>query len=597
MKIDRSGIRFDRRRGAGALMYECTLLMRSDFTVSSASEFYYDFVGKNSMLPFTDLIDPEDAGILRESIPGDLTFPLELCTRIRNLTDEGWRNVWVYVENSHRTENGEPLYLVTLIDVNDARDRMEALNRNVHKYRYYMSIKDEYYFEYYPATNRYTYYKYVNGKNIPVFDGDLDEHVRDRNARADGAEYMVRQTARLVGYLKNAASSFEMSWTGIEQDGSTVQFMIKGGVSIYVPGMVTGVIVPDAATNEMAYYLTSAGKDPFTGLLNKKASTEYSVEKLSSAGDETMWMLVIDIDDFKTYNDSFGHVVGDEVLRTVAETLQKHIGRHGVAGRFGGDEFYALLHDVATRDDLKLILKVIARDLLFSYDDKKKLTLSIGVSQYPKDGRDFDTLFGKADKCVYIAKEKGKNRHIIYDEEKHGAYTEDSIKFQARSYIASHEKRRNFLTECVIGIHAEGVDYFLENSRIRRGIMEIFDLGGITIYCDGGRRVLLRDGGYAADPEDRRDIADESYASQYADTAVMVINGLDKLRTISEKAYASALEQEIGASVRCVVKKEDVMEVFVDFDVLNTNRKWSDADTDLLTLLGCTLGEMILKRS
>ncbi|MCR5177431.1 MAG: hypothetical protein K6C95_00440, partial [Lachnospiraceae bacterium] len=65
MKIDRSGIRFDRRRGAGAQMYECTLLMRSDFTVSSASEFYYDFVGKNSMLPFTDLIDPEDAGILR----------------------------------------------------------------------------------------------------------------------------------------------------------------------------------------------------------------------------------------------------------------------------------------------------------------------------------------------------------------------------------------------------------------------------------------------------------------------------------------------------------------------------------------------------
>lgn len=615
-------------------MYECTLYMRADFTVSSASEFYYDFVGSNSVLPFTDLIDPEDAIVLKDCISRDLksrqseasshTQPetqksgaetagtsagegqslkteactlLELCTRLYNRIDEGWRNVWIYVEKCDRTEEGNPLYLVTVIDVNDARDRMASLNRNAHKYRYYMSIKDEYYFEYYPKTGRYTYYKYVNGKSMPLYNGDLDEHIRLRNEEAGQAEYMVRQTARLATFLKSAASSFEMNWVSIEKDGSSVQFLIKGGVSIYAPDMVTGVIVPDSASSELAYYLTSAGKDPFTGLLNKKASTEYSVEKISEAGDRTMWMLIMDIDDFKTFNDNFGHAFGDEVIKTVAGTLQMHMSPCGVVGRFGGDEFFALLHDIPTREDLKMVLKVVARDLLFAYDEKKKLTMSIGISQYPKDGRDFDTLFGKADKCLYIAKEKGKNRHIIYDPEKHGEYTEDSIKFQAVSYIASHEKRRSLLADCVIGMQSRGVKYFLENRKVRRGIMEIFDLGGITIYGKGGRTVLLRDGKYASDPENRWEIADETYTSQYADTNVMVLNNLDRLKTISEAAYLSAVKQEIGSSVRCAVKRGNTLSVFVDFDVLNTNRKWSDADVDLLTLLGCTIAEMILKDS
>ena len=62
---------------------------------------------------------------------------------------------------------------------------------------------------------------------------------------------------------------------------------------------------------------------------------------------------------------------------------------------------------------------------------------------------------------------------------------------------------------------------------------------------------------------------------------------------ISDLAYSSAMERDIGASVRCVVKKESKPYIFVDFDVFDTNRKWSDADVEILTVLGCMIGEML----
>ena len=73
----------------------------------------------------------------------------------------------------------------------------------------------------------------------------------------------------------------------------------------------------------------------------------------------------------------------------------------------------------------------------------------------------------------------------------------------------------------------------------------------------------------------------------------MVISTVNKLKMISDLAYSSAMERDIGASVRCVVKKESKPYIFVDFDVLDTNRKWSDADVEILTVLGCMIGELL----
>ncbi len=580
--------------GLGQKLSDCWLYVRSDYTVSSAGEIFYAFIGKNSFMPVTDLIDQEDAGILKKAMEEGITEPVEVVTRIRNFVDEGYRNVHIRVMNCDRREEGKVLYRMVIISAEDVYKRMKSLAGNLAKYRYFMSLGNLDYFEYDPKTENYVEYRYINEKAIQLINENIDHFVNRFIKEANGNHEMESQARRLLHNLKENTRSFEMEWKNVTEDGEEV-FTIKGGESLNAPGMITGVIIGTGQSENVPYYLDPAGRDAFTGLLNKRAATEYSVHKLSDDDGVTKWMIIVDIDDFKTVNDNFGHAFGDEVIKKVADTLQLVLGSHGAVGRFGGDEFFALLHDVPTRDDLKLLLKVVAREILYAFDSKISVTLSIGVSQYPKDGKDFETLFGKADKSLYIAKEKGKNRHIIYDEKVHGAYTQDSIQFQAASYVASREKRRDMLVSCVVGMNQSGAAFLVNSEKVQQGVMDAFMLDGITIYTDYGRRVLVRHGKYMALPEDRSILAeDPEYMQLYDKDQVLVVSTTNRLAKSCKKAYDQMVEQEIGACVRCIAKKEDKPYVFIDFDMFNMNRKWSDTEIDMLTIFGCSIGQAIV---
>ena len=141
--------------------------------------------------------------------------------------------------------------------------------------------------------------------------------------------------------------------------------------------------------------------------------------------------MIIDIDDFKHINDTYGHIFGDQVIRRVAEIMQVLVGQRGVIGRFGGDEYVILLEKVETREQLKTLLKTIAKEFALAFDPKTHVTASIGVSEYPVDGSEYEELMRKADKALYLAKEKGKNRHIIYEERLHSKLESDDMQNMA----------------------------------------------------------------------------------------------------------------------------------------------------------------------
>lgn len=204
--------------------------------------------------------------------------------------------------------------------------------------------------------------------------------------------------------------------------------------------MVAGIITPDRNREQEAYYLTPAARDAGTGLLNKRAWTEYTIEQLNCKDHSTRWLVIIDIDDFKHINDTYGHIFGDQVIRRVAEIMQVLVGQRGVIGRFGGDEYVILLEKVETREQLKTLLKTIAKEFALAFDPKTHVTASIGVSEYPVDGSEYEELMRKADKALYLAKEKGKNRHIIYEERLHGKLESDDMQNMAMAYAVSKEK-------------------------------------------------------------------------------------------------------------------------------------------------------------
>jgi len=120
---------------------------------------------------------------------------------------------------------------------------------------------------------------------------------------------------------------------------------------------------------------------------------------------------MIDIDNFKSYNDSFGHLEGDELLKKVSEILTKNLREIDIICRYGGDEFVVILPETEV-DGAKTVADKIKSEIE-KYPFKQKVTLSIGLAKRGNKMNGHD-LIQRADRALYEAKDKGKNRVCCY---------------------------------------------------------------------------------------------------------------------------------------------------------------------------------------
>ncbi len=166
--------------------------------------------------------------------------------------------------------------------------------------------------------------------------------------------------------------------------------------------------------------------------LTRTYTKNFIIEKIKLAIKEKkeFALLVLDIDNFKIFNDTYGHMFGDIILVETAASIKKFLANRGYIARIGGDEFlimvfikndYDLIHDAC--HDLK-----IAINNLSGHNIKQAtITATVGVASYPKDGDNYSDLFKKADKALYRGKMKGRNCFIIYSEEKCGVISDEEV--------------------------------------------------------------------------------------------------------------------------------------------------------------------------
>ncbi len=581
------------QKGYANRIMDWKIFVRQNLVVAKASEFYYEFVGENSFRPVSELVLPEDGELLREAVEADPFRPLELFTVLSNLKDST-RNVYLRLEQSEQTENGIPLYQITISDIHDLEGRNLRLEHSILKYRHFMTLQDVYFFEYLIDRDSITVYKYVNERAMNRFEGSLNILIGNVEQAHDGSDIarLKDQLRTFCAHLRNGEDFFEMEFIRGQEDREI--WKVKGARIPKNRDMVAGVISPDRNREKEAYYLTPAARDAGTGLLNKRAWTEYTIEQLNRKDHSTRWLVIIDIDDFKHINDTYGHIFGDQVIRRVAEIMQVLVGQRGVIGRFGGDEYVILLEKVATREQLKTLLKTIAKEFALAFDPKIHVTASIGVSEYPVDGAEYEELMRKADKALYLAKEKGKNRHIIYEERLHGKLESDDMQNMAMAYAVSKEKKREAVTEMITGICIFGVQSVVNNPEKLQQIRSLFDLDGITIFSERGEKLVCRSGNYMAEaPDGRPGFEDKKYLALFGEDDIFVESNMVKLRSQNPAAYAVTQKQEIGAALQCLSRKEGIPYVMVNYEVFNRNRKWSDEDVTLLTVLGHCIGNLL----
>ncbi|MCR4821620.1 MAG: GGDEF domain-containing protein [Treponema sp.] len=183
--------------------------------------------------------------------------------------------------------------------------------------------------------------------------------------------------------------------------------------------IIVGVINSNK-DNEPVMNTYSESRDGLTGLYNKKAITEMAVKKINEEKTPCS-LIILDADHFKECNDSYGHLFGDRVLVTIASCISDAIKGKGIAGRIGGDEFLIIL-DLTEEDDIRNVTRNIRTGIQWNITNVEPgsvVTCSMGISRFPKDGKNYDEIFKIADKSLYIAKYRGRNCYIIYKPEIH----------------------------------------------------------------------------------------------------------------------------------------------------------------------------------
>ncbi|WP_246320953.1 bifunctional diguanylate cyclase/phosphodiesterase [Paenibacillus germinis] len=250
--------------------------------------------------------------------------------------------------------------------------------------------------------------KDVLGKKLQII---IPERYREAHQKGmeryltTGKPHVIGKTVELQG-LREDGSEFpiELSIADWVEDGNT-----------YFSSIIRDITErkkTEEKINQMVYL------DPLTGLPNRRLLNDRLTQALdqTSENKQIIGIMFIDLDRFKYINDTLGHAMGDRLLIEVAKRLRDCMGKMDTVSRQGGDEFIVLLPNTTSDEITKKaqnIVHLFTKSVVLS-EHEMFVTPSIGISLYPSDGRDIETLIKNADTAMYRVKEQGKNNFQFY---------------------------------------------------------------------------------------------------------------------------------------------------------------------------------------
>ncbi len=208
----------------------------------------------------------------------------------------------------------------------------------------------------------------------------------------------------LINRRKDGSLLYEkVSITPLVMDDKLVKYLaVKLDITDYIK------------QNEKIEYI--AYHDNLTGLPNR-AYFDSKIDSLLVKNNNSFAIFFIDLDRFKTINDTLGHHIGDGMLQSIATSLSSCLEDSNILARIGGDEFVVIMHNPQSDKDITIlannILNAIRKPILVD-DYHLNTTASIGISVYPKDGREKDSIIKHADSAMYYAKDMGKDNYQFY---------------------------------------------------------------------------------------------------------------------------------------------------------------------------------------
>ncbi len=308
-------------------------------------------------------------------------------------------------------------------------------------------------------------------------------------------EELLGKDPRVLSAHKTPRETYQLMWAALRESGywqGELWDLRKDGM-IYPKWAAISAI--HDAKGELTNYIASftdiserkaaearidylAHHDALTGLFNRYSLENRLAQSLLAARRENQQLAVIfiDLDRFKVINDTLGHHVGDLLLIEVANRLSACVRESDIVARLGGDEFVVTLTSLANDMDAALVAKKIVAALGDTYEiDGKQLhtTPSVGISLFPANGEDVDTLMKNADTAMYHAKEKGRNNFQFFSPAMTAAATERlELERDLRSALANSEFELHYQPQvCATQNLVRGVEALIRWRHPERGLI------------------------------------------------------------------------------------------------------------------------------
>ena len=310
--------------------------------------------------------------------------------------------------------------------------------------------------------------------------------------------------------------------------------------------------------------------DPLTGVLSRAYSMKFVQALISQRVPFSYTML--DLDNFKFINDSFGHGAGDQVLETVAGKLAEVTEGFGLVGRFGGDELLLidLKHiEIGEKEAFFEELYTAGQAVRFEMElpgGSVLITGTAGCATFPADADNFNDLFGQADKMLYLGKSRGRNCYHIYEEDKH---KDIEISELARNGVFTDMQRLRLDTE-----KTEGTEKKLK--AVMPYLAEILKTHDLLYVREDGRMKSVMDPSYDGDASDLSRLMEEDV---YAEAS------MEPVKEHSPLFYGALKDKGLDSVLVIRIRKKDKISGYLVCAVERSHRIWQENEIAVLYYL------------
>lgn len=525
----------------------------------------------------------------------------QLITSIRQLQkgDASYR-----VEYDQKNEFGEIGAAFNDLMDQVARDN-EALRTSEERYRIVSELSENVIFEYnmqddsvFHSHNWLDKFGYT-----PITHDFIQEAIDRKIVHPDDQETF--QT--LFTELKNGRKSGGVDLRIRIQDGSYIWCSVQAttifsddGKPLKVVGKLTDI---DERKRETETLLSRAQRDTLTGLYNKGTAERLISSCLAASQPGDMHALfAIDVDNFKAVNDNLGHLFGDAVLSEISSKITGQFRSSDIVGRIGGDEFVVFLKNLRSLDLVYEKAEAMIDVFRHSFTGQNmdyKISGSIGIALYPRDGKTYPTLFKNADNALYCAKNQGKDGFRIYDDSIEEAHY--ALELEQEEKRDEAKPFRDHVSEYIFQILYEAKD-------VRSAVRLILDIVGRyynvsrayvfensedDLYCNNTFEWCnegIEPQAHRLQKVPYRFIGD--YESNFNEDGIFYCADIS---TLPENLYGILAPQGIHSMLQCAILNDGKFKGYVGFDECRDYRLWTKEEIGTLTFISKILSTFLLK--